>query len=222
MKYFFKLCISFALLAAQLGCESAIEDLKSGTTTSSVAVSESDGIVTGLVNPAQDAKIAASQGGALADSSVYIPSGSLQIDAASVNIEVGPAVDQTADIATAIGFSSQAIGDGTAALFVGGADGPIGLKAGQTLQISMPLPIKNDALSLHSGGHLALLYVYYTGTGYKAGLKVLDPEADLRGIFIETSVPGLGFYRIVYLGVHVESKEIEVNFTPSVQRSVLK
>lgn len=217
------IALSMGLSLAQFGCGSRIEDLKSQSTSSTVPVTESsDGIVTGLVDTTRDAKIAASGSGALADSSILIPAGALQIDGASVSIDVGPAVDQTQEVATAMGFSAQAIADGTAPLFVSGSDAPVAVKENELIQLSMPLPIKAEdlKLQLHSGGHLALLYVVYTGSGYKAGIKTLS-EADLRGIFIETKVSGLGFFRVIYLGVHVEDKEVQVNFSPSIKRGTL-
>lgn len=221
-KTFLCMALGMGLSILQVSCGSRIGDLSSESVSSTVPVSESDGIVTAAVDSSRDATIAASSSGALADSSIKIPAGTLQVDAAAVNIDMGPAVDQTNDVALAMGFSAQAIGDGTAPLFVGGSENPVAIKEGGLLQLSMPLVISNEDLELrlHSGGHLALLYVVYTGNGYKAGIRVLGEE-DLRGIFVETSVSGLGFFRVVYLGVHVENKEVLVNFTPAIKRSTI-
>ena len=212
MKYHvLALSLSFLLTA---GCGSKIDDLKSETQSSTVPTTETDGVVTATVNPKADAKIVASRGGSLADSSIEITAGTLAIDTASVALAMGEAGDQTAALAPSLGFSAATVVDGTTALFVGPTGSPIGVS--NPMVLNLPLPITEKSLKLTGSGQLALIYLIYTEGKYRAGIKPLE-AADLRGVFINTEVNGLGFYRVIYLPTKVEAKVIDSVLTPSLK-----
>lgn len=198
------------------GCGSQVEDLKSESIQSSVPTTEANGVVTATVSKDAEARIVASGSSTVADSSINIPAGSLAITTDTVQLAAGEASDQTTALASALGVQTATIGDGSSPFFVGGVNQNIATT--QALQISIPLPITSSSIKLADNGQLVLLYLVYTSTGYKAGLKILG-TADLRGIFVESEVAGLGFYRVVYIATKVEAKEISVTLTPSLKSS---
>ncbi len=213
MKYFVS-ALSLSLLLVS-GCGSTIEDLKSESQQSTVPTTEADGVVTATVTASKDAKVVASRSGNVADSSIEISAGTLVITTDSVDLAMGEATDRTADLAPSLGFTAQTVVDGTTSLFVGSAAGA-SIATLQPMTLNLPLPIKADSLKLAGGGQLALIYLIYTSSGYKAGIKPLE-SADLKGVFVNTKVDGLGFYRVIYLPVKVPAKEVEVTLTPSLK-----
>ena len=141
-----------------------------------------------------------------------ISPGSLSIP---VSMSMGVAGDKSAAIVSESGLTSAVV-KAAAPLFAGPVSGSEALVTG-ALAIGLPLPLSDSALALTgTSGKLVFLYVIYTSTGWKSGVKPLT-AADLVGTFLRTGVKGFGYFQIAYLATAVEEKEVSSSIRPALK-----
>lgn len=193
--------LSLALLAT--ACGSKVDDLESKRPTSSIATTDSDGVVTGTIDAAatSDQIMVASPNADAADSSVIFPPGSLAV---STEIAIGDASDQSSAILNELGVSPLATA-GTAVFIAPAEATPPNVATPLTIQLPLPLDFGTTSLADGATSKLALLYVVYQD-GWKSGLIPLTSESFV-GAFLKQAVDGLGYFQIVYLPSAVSEQE---------------
>jgi hypothetical protein len=209
-----KLFGTFALTALLIsGCDSKIEDLESIRPTSNIPVTESNGVVTGTVSSTAttDQRIVASASSKVADASVTFPPGALAV---STEISVGVATDKSAGILAELGVTDAL--QSMDPLYVGPGTGtPPAVAAPLTIQLPLPLEDLEAGLHVHGDSKLALLYLVYNN-GWKAGLIPLNHD-NLIGAFMKQSMPGLGYFQIVYMNSAKGELDASSQITPELK-----
>lgn len=209
-KYFLAIAFTSMLLAA---CESQVDDLKTTRLTSNIAVTESDGVVTGTISSSAttDQIMVASASSEIADSAVTFPPGALAV---SAELALGKASDKSVSVLTELGVTDGL--PATAPVYVGPASGtpPV---LGEALTIQLPLPLDELTLADTGTSKLVLVYVIYVNGTWKSGMIPLTTE-NLEGTFVKQELPGLGYYQIVYLNSAQGEKEVTSAVRPGLDK----
>lgn len=205
-KYFLAIAFTSMLLAA---CESKVEDLETTRLTSNVAVTESNGVVTGTISSTAttDQIMVASASSDIADSAVTFPPGALSV---STELSLGKASEKSTAVLSELGVSDGA--PATDPVYAGPVSGtPPAL--GQPLTIQLPLPLDDMNLADSDTSKLILVYVIYVKGSWKSGMIPLT-AANLEGTFVKQELPGLGYFQVVYLNSAKAKKEVDSQIQP--------
>ncbi|WP_141732773.1 hypothetical protein [Oligoflexus tunisiensis] len=81
-----------------------------------------------------------------------------------------------------------------------------------TIQLPLPLEDLDATLRLHGDSKLVLIYVIYN-EGWKAGMIPLN-DHNLVGAFMKQTMPGLGYFQIVYMNSAKGEQEVTSQVTP--------
>jgi hypothetical protein len=205
-KYFLAIAFTSMLLAA---CESQVDDLKTERLTSNIAVTEANGVVTGTVSSTAttDQIMVASPVSEIADTAVTFPPGALAV---STELALGKAGDKSLAVLGELGVTDGVAA--TAAVYAGPVSGTPPA-VGEPLTIQLPLPLDDLTLANTDTSKLALLYVIYVNSAWKAGIIPLT-TANLEGAFVKQELPGLCYFQIVYMNTARGEKDATSQVRP--------